>query len=371
MKKFSIYRLISILAFIALVFILALPNFFDINQKQETEECIKNMRVVYGAAEDFLRTEKKDFSGTSSDLERMGYLNKSYECPSEAPGDKYHVKVEAETGKIEVRCINEMNSSPDLTVSSFENFVYFLNIIKFHQKPASAYIYNILSDETRMLLDEHEAYSSSLFDTRTVLDWEKFIANLKIRSKDPMLKEIWELFSPEFKVIVNDWHRIENPLSIEQKELVTSEINEKVLTGHNFSDKLVKSVSLNKEARILNKRGYSDLKQIEKQRLNRILMEAIFPYEFQVGSKYNFPNDDMQDALVDNINELLAVNAFDTQEFINMIKLTGDTVAKMEEQPNSRVQISLTNRLLLQDAYPSLLVRYVDQYSDHRLPTEN
>jgi competence protein ComGC len=369
MKKFSIYRLISILAFIALVFILVLPNFFDINKKQETDECIKNMKVVYGGAAGFLQTEMKDFSGTSSDLERMGYLSKSYECPSEAPGDKYHVKVDAETNTISVRCINEMSSSPDLTSSSFEDFVYFLNIIKFHQKPTSEYIYNILSDETHMVLDEHEAYSSSLFDTRTVLDWEKFIANLKIRGKDPMLKEIWELFSPEFKVIVQDWHRVNNPLSIEQKELVTAEINEQVLTGHNFSDKLVKSVSLVKEGRVLNKRGYSDLKQIEKQRLNRILMEAIFPYEFQVSSKYNFPNDDLQDALIDNINELLAANAFDTQEFINMIKLSGDTVSMMEEQPNSRVQISLKNRLLLQDAYPSLLVKYEDQYSDHRLPS--
>ncbi|MCF7912279.1 MAG: hypothetical protein K9M99_07115 [Candidatus Cloacimonetes bacterium] len=371
MKKFSIYRLISILAFIALVFILALPNFFDINKKQETEECIKNMRVVYGAAEEFLRTEQKDFSGTSSDLERMGYLSKSYECPSEAPGDKYHVKVDAETGKITVRCINEMNSSPDLTTSSFEDFVYFLNIIKFHQKPTSAYIYNLLSEETQLLLSEHEAYSNSLFDTRTVLDWDKFIANLNTRSKDPLLKELWEMFSPEFHRIVKKWNRIENPLTIEQKILLTDEINKRALIEPEFSDGLISSVSLDKEARQLHKRGYSDLNQIEKQRFNRILLEAIFPYEFQVGSKYNYPSDDLQEALIANLNELLAANAFDTQEFINMIKLSGETISKLEEQPDSRIQITLTNRLLLQDAYPSLLVKYVDQYSDHRLPAVN
>jgi len=371
MKKISIYRIISILAFIALVFILALPNFFDINKKQETEQCIKNMRVVYGAAEEFLNIEHKDFSGTSSDLERMGYLTKSYECPSEAPGDKYQVKVIADSNMIIVRCINEMNSSPDLSANSFEDFTYFLNILKFHQKPVSEYIYDRLNVDVKQMLEEHEAYSNSLFDIRTVLDWDKYMDNLNTRRNDPLLKEIWDLLSPEFKDIVSKFHRIDYPLSIEQKQLMTNEINTMLITGHDFSERMINSVSLEKEARTLNKKGYTEMNQLEKQRFNRMLLEAIFPYEFMVGSKYNYPNDDLKEAVLDNLNSMLAENAFDTQDFINMVKLSGETVKKLEEQPNSRIQISLTNRLLLQDAYPSLLVKYIDQYSDHVLPALN
>ncbi|MDP8219921.1 MAG: hypothetical protein P9X26_01130 [Candidatus Stygibacter frigidus] len=371
MKKISIYRIISILAFIALVFILALPNFFDINKKQETEQCIKNMRVVYGAAEEFLKTEHKDFSGTSSDLERMGYLTKSYECPSEAPGDKYQVKVIADSNEVIVRCINEMNSSPDLSANSFEDFTYFINILKFHQKPVSEYIYDRLNVDVKQMLEEHEAYSNSLFDTRTVLDWDKFMENLNTRRNDPLLKEFWDLLSLEFKEIVSNFNRVNNPLTIEQKQLMTNEINSMLIAGHDFSEGVIKSVSLNKEARTLNKKGYDEMNQLEKQRFNRMLLEAIFPYEFMVGSKYYYPSDDLKEALLENLNKMLADNAFNTKDFINMIKLSGKTVKKLEEQPSSKIQIALTNRLLLQDAYPGLLVKYIDQYSDHVLPKVN
>jgi len=371
MKKFSIYKVISILAFIALIFILALPNFFDINKKQETEQCIKNMKVVYSAAEQYLQAEKQDFSGTSSDLERLGYLNKAYECPSEAPGDKYQIKIVAETGLISVRCINEINSSPDLTANSFEDFVYFLNILKFHEKPTSNFIYELLNDEVKTLLAEHEAYSTSLFDTRTVLDWDKFIANLNNRRREANLKEIWALFSEDSKSIIENWHRVNNPLTVEQKYQLTDEINKNIIINHEFSKELITSLSLDKEGHKLNSEGYSNLNQIEKQRLNHLVLEALFPYEFQVSSKYNYPSDDLKELLVDDINRILANNSLNDQKFINMIDVSGNTIKKIKEQPNSRVDILLVNRLLLQDAYPSLLVKYIDQYSDHRLPDMN
>jgi len=377
MKKFSIYRIISILAFITLVSILALPNFFNIHKKQETEQCIKNMRVVYEAAEEFLKTEHRDFSGTSGDLERMDYLTKSYECPSEAPGDKYLVEVDADANTITVRCINEMNSSPDLSKESIkdEDFPEFTNIIKFHQKPISEYIYNRLNEEVKQMLAKHEAYSTSLFDMRTVKDWNKFMDNLNTRIaprlNDPLLKEIWSLLSPEFKKIVSNFDRVDNPLTTEQKELMTNEINIKLIVGHDFSKGYIKSVSLKKEAKILNKEGYTEMHQIEKQRFNRMLMEATFPYEFTDGSKYNYPSDNLKEALLDNLNNMLADNAFNTQDFINMIKLSGETVKKLEEQSSSQIQITLTNRLLLQDAYPRHLVKYNNQYSDHVLPAKN
>ncbi len=368
MKKFSIYKLISVIAFIALVFILALPNFFDINKKQETEQCIKNMRIVYSAAVEYFAAEGQDFSGTTSDLERMGYLKRSYECPSEAPGDKYEVKIDSKSGKISVRCVNEIKSSPELFTNSFEDFIYFVNILKFHQKPTSEFIYSHLSEEVKALLQEHEAYSNSLFDVRTVLEWDKFIENLNYRRSEPALREIWLLLSAASRDILVQWDRVENPLTIEQRLQLTQEINEKIIAGHEFSKEVTHSLGLNSEGRSLRARGYSDLNQIEKQRYNRILLEHIFPFEFQEGTKYNYPVDELKELLVENINVLMHDNVFNDKDFINEIKLSGRTVKQLEKQPESRNDIILSNRLLLQDAYPSLLVRYEDEYSDHRLP---
>jgi competence protein ComGC/uncharacterized protein YutE (UPF0331/DUF86 family) len=371
MKNFSIYKVISVLAFIALIFILALPNFFNINQKQETEQCIKNMKAVYSGAEEFLRTENKDFHGTTSDLERMGYLNKAYECPAEAPGDKYQIRIKAETGEISVRCINEINSSPDLSVNAFEDFVYFVNILKFHQKPTSEFIYNKLSEEVKELLDDHEAYSNSLFDTRSILDWEKFVENLNTRHGEAAVREVWQKLSESSKDVIKNWHRVENPLTVEQKYQITSELNDNVIVSHEFSRDLIKSMSLGKEGEQLYEMGYAEMNQIQKQRFNRIMLELIFPYEFQVSSKYNYPSDELQEELVDDLNRLLRENAFNEPAFINEIKLSGNTVEKLEKQPGSQAEIALTNRLLLEDAYPTLLVEYEDQYSDHRLPRDN
>ncbi|MCF7859140.1 MAG: hypothetical protein K9N07_07445 [Candidatus Cloacimonetes bacterium] len=367
MKKISIYKIISIVAFIALFFILSLPNFYNINKKQEAEECIKNMRAVYLAAQDYLRIEKKSFSGSSSDLERMGYLNKAYECPSEAPGDKYQVHIDNETGEISVRCPNEINSSPYLTVSSFEDFIYFVNIIKFHQKPTSEFIYNNLSQECKDYLAEHVAFSDSYFNVRSWQDWDKFIENVKKRLGDVVIQEIWATIPDTTQQIFMNWNRIENPLTIEQREMIADSFN-RILAEHEFSDVAFKSVSINKEGRELHKRGYSDLKQVEKQRLNRILIEQIFPYEFQIGLTYNIPSDALAGVLIDDLNSMLTKGTFNDTQFLNNINLSGQTISKMESIPENDLDIALTNRLILHDAYPTLIVKYADMYSDHRLP---
>lgn len=367
MKKFSIYKIISILAFIALFFILSLPNFFNINKKQESEQCIKNMRAVYNGALEFMRTEQKDFNGTSSDLERLGYLNKSYECPSEGPGDKYQVTVNYEEQKVSVRCINEINSSPYLTRSSFEDFIYFVNIVKFHQKPTSEFIYNNLSDETKALLDDHIAYSDSKFQVRTFQDWDKFIENMNKRQGEEAIKEIWALIPEETQSIFKKWHRIENPLTYEQREAIALSFND-ILVNHEFAEVTFNSVSLEKEGKDLLKRGYADLKQIEKQRLNRILLESIFPYEFQIGLTYNIPIDALANTLVDNINEMLKNNTFNDPQFIDNVELEGHTIKQMEKSASIESAIALTNRLILHDAYPTLIAKYADMYSDHHLP---
>ena len=41
MKKISIYKIISLIAFLVLIFILIIPQKFNVNRKQKTEECIK------------------------------------------------------------------------------------------------------------------------------------------------------------------------------------------------------------------------------------------------------------------------------------------------------------------------------------------
>ena len=104
MKKISIYKIISILAFVILAFILILPQKFNVNRKQKTEECIRNMKAIYEAIEEFMLEREQDFTGTAQDLMRMNYLKTTYECPENGVGDKYFMEGDYETGEIIVKC---------------------------------------------------------------------------------------------------------------------------------------------------------------------------------------------------------------------------------------------------------------------------
>ncbi|MCD4818108.1 MAG: hypothetical protein K8S23_05415 [Candidatus Cloacimonetes bacterium] len=107
MKKFSIYKVITVLALIALFFILALPQFFDINKKQNADECVKNMKIIYNAIKLYMEEHNEDFIGDQKDLVRTGYLKRNYTCKAGKPDDKYLIEGDYETGKITVRCQHE------------------------------------------------------------------------------------------------------------------------------------------------------------------------------------------------------------------------------------------------------------------------
>ena len=106
MKKFNVYTVISIVAFLILIFILLLPNFFNINKKKNRTVCIKNMKILYNAIENYTEERQKDFNGTQEDLIRTGYLKKAYICPSGKPSDKYIISGEF-NGEIVVKCTHE------------------------------------------------------------------------------------------------------------------------------------------------------------------------------------------------------------------------------------------------------------------------
>ncbi len=107
MKKVSIYKIISVIAFVVLVFILVLPSKYNINKKQKTDDCIRYMKTINTAIESYMYERNEDFIGTAQDLKRTGYLKASYECPESGVGDKYIMSGNYETGEIIVKCANQ------------------------------------------------------------------------------------------------------------------------------------------------------------------------------------------------------------------------------------------------------------------------
>jgi competence protein ComGC len=107
MKHFNLYKVISIIAFLILIYILALPQFFNINRKQNADECVKNMRILHIAIKQYMMERNEDFYGSQQDLRRTGYLKTSYVCKEGKPDDKYLILGEYKTGKVTIRCPHE------------------------------------------------------------------------------------------------------------------------------------------------------------------------------------------------------------------------------------------------------------------------
>lgn len=76
-RGFSVYNVLSIILFLALVFILALPSFFRLDPEKNTEDCINNMKVIWVAATDFITNNKKDLDGDYKFLSKTRKPNES------------------------------------------------------------------------------------------------------------------------------------------------------------------------------------------------------------------------------------------------------------------------------------------------------
>ncbi|MCD6181437.1 MAG: hypothetical protein J7K89_03540 [Candidatus Cloacimonetes bacterium] len=107
MKKITIYKVISVVALLLLAFILILPQKYNVNRKQKTDECIRNMSITYDAIKRYMEDRNESFTGTAQDLKRTGYLKATYECPENGVGDKYFMSGDIVTGEIIVRCPHE------------------------------------------------------------------------------------------------------------------------------------------------------------------------------------------------------------------------------------------------------------------------
>ncbi len=59
----SVYTVLSIILFVALVFILAVPNFYNLDKEKNVDDCINNMKQIWVASTDYMRDTRQDFSG--------------------------------------------------------------------------------------------------------------------------------------------------------------------------------------------------------------------------------------------------------------------------------------------------------------------
>ncbi len=81
-KGFSVYSIISVILLLVLVFILALPNFFNLDKGQNEEDCINNMKLIWVASTDYMKDNLVSFNGD------LNLLKTSYKKAAESKDNK-------------------------------------------------------------------------------------------------------------------------------------------------------------------------------------------------------------------------------------------------------------------------------------------
>jgi hypothetical protein len=85
----SVYTVLSVILFVALVFILAVPNFYNLDKEKNIEDCVNNMKQIWVATTDYMKDTNADFSGDLNLLTKTPkatdpknkYLNSLRFCP--------------------------------------------------------------------------------------------------------------------------------------------------------------------------------------------------------------------------------------------------------------------------------------------------
>lgn len=62
-KGISVYWILSAILFVGLIFILALPHFFNLDTEKNIDDCTNNMKVIWVATSDYLADFETDFGG--------------------------------------------------------------------------------------------------------------------------------------------------------------------------------------------------------------------------------------------------------------------------------------------------------------------
>lgn len=125
--------------------------------------------------------------------------------------------------------------------------------------------------------------NSSPLSTDEILDWHAFLKRLK-KQEQPVEKKIWRLLSQESRDTINTWkpgEKLDLRSNLRSKRIIVSGFSQIMEDRDFYNPKLFDGVKLGKECKGLLARGRKNLSINEIQRLNRLLIEHIYPCEIE------------------------------------------------------------------------------------------
>jgi hypothetical protein len=186
-KGFSAYTIIGIILFLALVFVLALPSFFNLDKSKNEEDCINNMKLIWVAVTDYVKDHMVSFNGdlnllvteykktgavvTGGNKSGSHYLQKLYQCPEDQGSGENYVA-------FSMFLMETIDGTPKL---NYGTIVYCPNLAKYpkHFIPKNFYENMEPTELQNYFIDDLDAIStSSGLDGQRKLDLIKSYINI-------------------------------------------------------------------------------------------------------------------------------------------------------------------------------------------------
>lgn len=180
-RGFSVYTIISILLFLALVFILALPNFFNLDKTKNEDDCMNNMKLIWVAATDYMKDNLTAFNGdlkvlqttykksasetvaSKSGKNKSLYLEKIFQCP-ENRGSKAQYIVFSKLVIEDVQGTKKLNYGTIVLCPNLARYPKHMIPKSFYENMEPTELQNYFIDDMENLISAAGADSQRKFD---------------------------------------------------------------------------------------------------------------------------------------------------------------------------------------------------------------
>jgi len=127
------------------------------------------------------------------------------------------------------------------------------------------------------MIKERSINEASLFNRGDILDWIGLIERLK-EHENQNEHYIWNMLDKKTREYINDC-KSETTIDDELKDMIIFDLNKVVDEKNFYSSEELSDIKLSRECRILLKKGIDSLDRKKLRRLNRLILESIYPHE--------------------------------------------------------------------------------------------
>jgi len=244
-----------------------------------------------------------------------------------------------------VRVITLGVPNPGISEGEVKNWSQITSTLKSHSTPASARIWGLLDSRTKNAINS----DFSRLKTNDITEWSLFLEGLKT-GKTKAHKYMYNSLDERSQNIIKKWQKGDRISEKAQKTIVRG-LNTIIEKKDFYHKKKFEGFDPGIEGKALIKKGIGELKDVEVRRLNRLLVEAIYPKSVKNAHIVILEG---LNKVVENKN-LYSVETFGTVNLEGNSKSLYEKLLKKGPKNLRGNDLQKFNRLLIESTFPGAM----------------